>query len=392
MHCAWNFPTEENSKKLAKYAALLGIDYYVIDCAWHDEEDDCWLYIGNWIESKKRYPNGLKNTLDYIKGLGLKTGLWLELEAVGIRGNAIDMWEDDCFFQRNGKKVINSGRYQLDFRNQKVIKRMNELIDRVVNDYEVDYIKIDYNQCSGPGTDLNSCSLGDGLLDHSRAYRCWIESVFKKYPDLVIENCASGGQRMDYALMSLHSIQSTSDQTDYKKYPYIVSNMITAVTPEQSAVWSYPIEDKQDVLTVTNESVAMNMINSMLGRLHLSSSIDLLDAEKTALIKEGIQYYNLMSDNKKHSDPYWPLGLCYWGEKTAIAGIKTDRICYLSVYNLGSDGTVEIPLQDLNISSIKVGYPKEMNTNYQYDNKKLTVKFEKEFEARLFEIELEKGD
>ena len=61
-----------------------------------------------------------------------------------------------------------------------------------------------------------------------------------RFPQLVIENCGSGGGRMDYAMLAHHQLQSSSDQTDYRKYPAIVAGGLAAVLPEQFAVWSYP--------------------------------------------------------------------------------------------------------------------------------------------------------
>ena len=41
--------------------------------------------------------------------------------------------------------------------------------------------------------------------------------------DLIIENCSSVGLRMDYAMLSRYSIQSTSDQDDYRLYATIAA-------------------------------------------------------------------------------------------------------------------------------------------------------------------------
>lgn len=56
--------------------------------------------------------------------------------------------------------------------------------------------------------------MGQGMLEHERAYLKWLEGVWMRYPDLIIENCSSGGLRMDYAMLSRYSIQSTSDQDE----------------------------------------------------------------------------------------------------------------------------------------------------------------------------------
>ena len=71
-------------------------------------------------------------------------------------------------FQRNGCPVIDEGRYQLDFRNREVISHANSVIRRLVEDYGVGYIKMDYNINAGPGTERDADSVGDGLLQHTR--------------------------------------------------------------------------------------------------------------------------------------------------------------------------------------------------------------------------------
>lgn len=113
---------------------------------------------------------------------------------------------------------------------------------------------MDYNINARIGTEKGAGSFGDGLLQHNRAYLAWLDSIFVRYPNLVIENSSSGGMRMDYAMLSRHSIQSTSDQEDYVQYAAIAAGSPAALTPEQSAVWSYPLREGDD------EEVIFNMI------------------------------------------------------------------------------------------------------------------------------------
>ena len=176
-------------------------------------------------------------------------------------------------------------RYQLDFRHPLVIEHVTEVIDRVVRDYGVGYIKMDYNIEPGIGTEVDADSFGDGLLEHERAYLAWLDGIYKKYPDLVIENCSSGGLRMDYAMLARNSIQSTSDQEDYRNYATISANAAIGVTPEQAAIWSYPLRDG------TKEEVIFNMVNALLLRIHQSGHLAEISPERFELVKEGIDCY-----------------------------------------------------------------------------------------------------
>ncbi len=150
-------------------------------------------------------------------------GLWLEPEVIGVRSPVADRLPAEAFFIRRGQRVIENGRYHLDLRHPAAVKHLDEVIDFVVGDLGVGYLKLDYNINVGPGTDAGNVSAGAGLLAHNRAHLEWLDAVLDRYPGLVIENCASGGMRMDYAMLSRLQLQSTSDQQDFLRYPPITA-------------------------------------------------------------------------------------------------------------------------------------------------------------------------
>ena len=266
MNCLFGDPTTAKELPLIDAAAVCGCEYYVIDAGWY-APGEWWDSVGEWKECRDRFPNGIKEVTDYIRKKGMVPGVWLELEVMGINCEKAKKAPDDWFFVRHGKRVYDRSRYQLDFRNPAVIEHVNEVIDRVVKEYGVGYIKMDYNIEPGIGTEIGAESVGQGLLEHEKAYLNWLDGVFARYPDLVIENCSSGGLRMDYALLSRYSIQSTSDQEDYRNFATIAANSPAGVTPEQAAIWSYPMRqgDKEEVI--------YNMVNAMLFRIHQSGHL-----------------------------------------------------------------------------------------------------------------------
>ena len=399
MHLSWDSPAEERVRECAPTVAKTGVKYYVIDCGWHDEVPGNLIYahVGKWRESNTRFPSGVKSTLDYIRSLGLKPGLWIEPEVIGYKcAEMLGFYSDDCFLQRNGKRLTVMERHFLDFRNSKVVEYMSETIRTMVEDYGAEYIKFDYNQDCGVGTDLYADSAADGLEQAADAYLCWASDMQKKYPHVLFETCSSGGMRMDYKTLSKFSIVSTSDQVDYRKYPYIAGNILSAVTPEQAAVWSYPVAPNFDrSLTaesvkelVSREQIIMNMINSFLGRMHLASNLPLLDDEKLELVNEGVRYYDKIRADKLISSPYLPMGFAHFGDKLVCAGFKTEKKLYLAVWNLGTDGAVTIPLCELTPKSVTVAYPSNNSVGVTLDGNELNVAFTERFQARMLEIEL----
>ena len=232
MHLSWDGPCEENVKKYAPVVAKTGVEYYVIDCGWHDEcsPNIIYHYVGKWRESNARFPSGVKATLDYIKSLGMKPGLWIEPESVGWKSEIIDYYGDDsCFLCRHGKPVVIHNRRFVDFRHPKVVEYLTESIRYMVEDLGAEYIKLDYNQDCAIGTDVDALTLGEGLESAARAYLEWIDSLRQRFPNVLFETCSSGGMRMDYAMLEHQHIQSLTDQDRYFFTAHIAAAAGTAV-------------------------------------------------------------------------------------------------------------------------------------------------------------------
>lgn len=389
MHLSWDSPSADRTKDMAPIAASVGAEYYVIDCGWHNEEpgDKIYPYVGQWKQSNARFPDGVRKTTDYIRSLGMKAGLWIEPEVVGILcKDMLEHYDEDCYLQRFGKRLAVSSRHFLDYRNEQVRKYMSETIRRMVEDYGADYIKFDYNQDCGVGTDLNALTAGKGLEDATNAFFDWLAQMHRMFPDVVFEGCASGGLRMDHKTLSAYSLMSTSDQIHYDKYPFIAGNILSAVLPEQAAVWSYPVTEDCAGPDVSDDRIAMNMINSLLGRMHLASHLERLDEHQLALIREGVAYYNELTQMKKRALPYFPNGFTHFGAENVAAGLKDGNKIYLAVWNMDAQDHVCVNIPD--IKKVSVGYPHNSEASFTWDEHKLFVAFPRTNMAVFLEIDL----
>ena len=378
MNCLFGDPTEEKEKQIIDRAAALGCEYYCLDAGWYDA-GPWWDRVGEWRESPERFPHGLKSLYDYARGKGLRMGMWLEIEVMGTACELAKTLPDDWFICTHGKRRVENNRYLLDFRNPEVRKYCMGVIDRLVTDYGCEYFKIDYNVTTGRGSDLNADSPGDAMLEHYRALYGWIREVYEKHPNLVIENCGSGGQRMDYGMLALHSLQSTSDQTDYVSNAYIAANVASAVTPEQAGMWVYPYRDER-------EHVIFNMVNGLLLRPYVSGIVWDMSEDSMALMREGIGVYKTLRAELKDMTPFFPLGFGRVNDHQLAYGVRSDRKAYLSVFTIGSREAA-IPLACLGeIRGVKVVYPASGSCEAALEDGVLRVTMPGDTCARLFEI------
>lgn len=350
MNCLMGDPTEEKSLPIIDRASAIGAEYYCVDAGWY-ADGTWWDSVGEWKPSSWRFPSGLKSLFDKIHKKGMIPGIWLEPEVMGINCPLVKNLPASWFFMRRGKKIIDHGRYQLDFRNPHVRDFATGVIDRLIGDYGVGYFKLDYNIEAGKGTEYNSDSCGDGLLGHNRAYLAWLESIKEKHPGLVIENCSSGSMRMDYAQLSVCHLQSVSDQEDYRYNAKISACASTAVIPEQGAIWSYPLA------RASRDEIIVNMVNSLLKRVHLSGEIQAWDEEQTALVKEALDLHKKIRVDISKSIPYFPLGMPQYSDTWMCEAYKIEDTVRLAVWRMDENkSTLEIPL-DKEIKDAKILYP-----------------------------------
>ena len=385
MYASWNSPSEKTAEALAPAAKRFGAGYYVIDCGWHDEQEDPFYYIGRWQESRSRYPHGLKRTIDRIKETGMVPGLWMEPEAVGAKGDAFSLYGKDAYFSREGKILGISDRYQLDFRCREVSERMERIVDDLVDGYGIGYLKIDYNIDAGVGTDNGAESCGDGLLEHNRAYLRWLKRIREKHPDLVIENCASGGNRMDYLTLGLCDLQSTSDQIDYKVYPYIAANMFSALLPEQAAVWAYPASHAEEEQP-DEEYVIMNMINGLAGRMHLASRLYLLNDGNAALGREAVALTDALDAFRKRALPWFHGDVpTEMDAGQVVFGLREGKRIVAFVYRMSGEERIDIDA-GAPVGSVRVLYPKASAVQPHFEDSRITMTMPRTYMARVIEI------
>ncbi|MEU1183419.1 alpha-galactosidase [Streptomyces sp. NPDC005820] len=310
-------PTTDKLMPLIAAAAAAGAEVFVVDAGWYDDDAQGWWdAVGAWEASGSRFPGGIQEVLDAIARHGMTPGLWLEPEVVGVRSPLARTLPPEAFFRRGGIRVTEHGRHHLDLRHPAARAHLDRVVDRLVGDWGVGYLKLDYNVNVGAGTENGTESAGAGLLGHHRAHLDWLGSLLDRHPGLVLENCASGGLRMDYAQLAVTQVQSTSDQQDPARCPPIAAAAPTAVAPEQAAVWAYPQPH------FTPDEIAFTLTGALQGRVQLSGFLDRMSPEQSALVRSAVSVYKALRPEIPAGLPFWPLGLPAWEDTWLASGLR----------------------------------------------------------------------
>lgn len=165
-------------------ARRLGLEYFVIDAGWFGMAEDWTAARGDWREFPDGWLGGrLKELADAVRAAGMKFGLWVEAENASAKSEIVR--EHPEFFRHLGCE------FYLDFTRDDAREYLLGVVDALVADYGVSFIKFDYN-CD-PGADVS----GRCFSDYNAGYRRFLREVRRRHPGIYLEGCASGGLMMN---------------------------------------------------------------------------------------------------------------------------------------------------------------------------------------------------
>lgn len=390
MNCNWAIETPERLIKLIDRAAEIGSEVFCIDDGWQKK-------LGVWYPDDEKFAGyGLKGIIDYIKSKGMIAGVWFEFESLPL--SAIKTLGNDALLTRNGK-IIAEHRPLADFRCEKVVKYLYERVDELVS-LGVGFIKNDHNNAEYIGTDSHGESPAEGLMQNAAAFNAFIDGIRKKYPDLIIENCASGGTRQDHETLKRFDLQSISDQEDYLKFPSIIAGNSALVPPEKAGVWCYPyplkfedrenndITEREKTVYRDGEQTIFNAVNAAMGLPYLSGRIENIDEINLKLYKEAVILFKELRTFVNNSYPIYPCGFLGICEKRAFSFGYADEDkneIILAAWNL-TDKAVTHKCEIGGNYATEIIYPRGADEKVSFSHGTLTVEFSKGNTARLIKL------
>ncbi len=290
---SWGHPTPAFIDESATRLQQLPVDIFVIDDGWAEKPKGAAQFNGDWNVERRRFPEGLRPVTESLRAKGFIPGLWFEFEVCTEGTEAFKL--DAHKLRRDGRVLRVGTRHFWDFTDEWTFDYLTEkVIDRLRDD-GFGYLKVDYNDTVGLGCD-DPDSLGEGLRKHVAGVQRFFRKLREELPDLIIEVCASGGHRLEPAMLALGSMGSFSDAHESRDIPIIAANLHRLMLPRQSQIWA--VLHLSDTLQRIHYSIAA----CFLGRLCLSGEITSLTAEQMALVKADLDFYTEIKDIVRHGE------------------------------------------------------------------------------------------
>lgn len=279
----WGVPSEENIASILKSIEGMPFDYFVIDAGWYKPDDGGWgNATGDWNENKTLFPRGIVAVSEMIRNSGKKAGIWFEFENAGRDSEAF--YREDMLLQRDGTPLTAKNRRFFDLRKPQVQDYITRKVCDFLQKNKFEYIKIDYNDAYGIGCD-GAESLGEGGRQVAEESIAWLGRFRKAVPGLVIENCASGGSRIEPLRMREASMCSFSDAHECVEIPLVAANVARVIPARQSQIWAVIRE---------NDSLARivwSLAAAMMGRICISGDVNKIGEEQREKLRAGLDFY-----------------------------------------------------------------------------------------------------
>jgi alpha-galactosidase len=281
----WGDPSQDKVTAIAKCLTGSDTTFLVIDAGWYKNDTSDWNSgHGDWVPSSKLFSEGLAKTAALIREQGLIPGLWFEMETVGCSSAAFSLV--DHLLQRDGIPVTVRQRRFWDLNDPFAVDYLTEKVIDLLESCGFGYLKVDYNETIGLGCENGGAeSLGEGLRRHTLGIYRFFEKIRERLPDLVIENCSSGGHRLEPSMLARTAMSSFSDAHELVEIPIIAANLHRLILPRQNQIWAVLHQADSD------QRLRYSLAATFLGRMCLSGEIDRLDENQWEIVRAAQQLY-----------------------------------------------------------------------------------------------------
>ncbi|WMC91526.1 alpha-galactosidase [Kineothrix sp. MB12-C1] len=283
--------TERQVLDIASTAKKMGIELFVLDDGWFGKRDDDKSGLGDWyVTDYDKLPEGIEGLAKKINAMGMDFGLWFEPEMIN-KDSDLFREHSDWILSAPGRKASPSrNQYVLDFTSEKVVEYIYNLMERVLMNAPITYVKWDMNRYLSEVYSTAHKAGEQGKVFHKYilgVYRLY-ELLIEKFPEVLFESCSSGGARFDPGMLYYAPQTWTSDNTD----------AIERIKIQYGTSFVYPLSSigahvsevpNQQVGRVTPLETRGNV--AQFGMLGYELDLQRLTERERQIIKEQVEFH-----------------------------------------------------------------------------------------------------
>ncbi|GHA89518.1 alpha-galactosidase [Algimonas arctica] len=207
---------EDKVLSLAETAKQIGVDMVVLDDGWFDGRQDDTSSLGDWGADPVRFPSGIPALAAKVKAKGLKFGIWVEPEMVNPQSQLYAQHPDWILHVPDRVPSLGRNQLTLDLSRADVQDYLFDSLNAILSCGDVDYVKWDMNRTM---TEVGSAALPRKRQQETPhrymlGLYALLDRLVASYPEVLFENCASGGNRFDLGMLSYMPQGWISDMCD----------------------------------------------------------------------------------------------------------------------------------------------------------------------------------
>ncbi|MEU6592007.1 alpha-galactosidase [Streptomyces sp. NPDC046881] len=294
--------SEEQQLALARRAAEIGIELFVVDDGWFGTRTGDRAGLGDWTPNPDRFPHGLKPLADQVHGLGMQFGIWVEPEMVNPDSDLYRAHPDWVQHQPGRRRTELRNQLVLNLAREDVQEYLWERLDTLLSSAPVDYVKWDFNRCftdaGWPGEPYPQRL----WVDHVRALYALLDRLRAAHPGVAFESCSGGGGRIDLGVLGRTDQVWTSDNTDPLDR-LAIQHGFTQIHPARvMAAWVTDSPNTQ--LNGRVSSLRFRFVSAMAGVLGVGGDLTEWSAEELAEARRWVELYKEIRPVVQHGELY----------------------------------------------------------------------------------------
>ncbi|AKJ09376.1 alpha-galactosidase [Streptomyces incarnatus] len=298
---ATNFDiSEEQQLALARRAAGIGVELFVVDDGWFGARTSDRAGLGDWTPNPDRFPHGLNPLADQVHALGMQFGIWVEPEMVNPDSDLYRAHPDWAQYQTGRRRTELRNQLVLNLAREDVQEYLWEQLDTLLSSAPIDYVKWDFNRCftdaGWPGEPYPQRL----WVDHVRAFYALLDRLRAAHPQVAFESCSGGGGRIDLGVMGRTDQVWTSDNTDPLDRLAIQHGFSQIHPARVMAAWVTDSPNTQ--LNGRVSSLRFRFVSAMAGVLGVGGDLTEWTDEELAEARRWVRLYKEIRPVVQHGE------------------------------------------------------------------------------------------